>query len=1853
MGVKSGGTRLERLILLLDMGSTQVIRQTAAQQLALIQKNHPYELYNILGKLVPYIRSKSWDTRIAATLAVSAVIKQVPQWDPDIESIKHDELKLLVKKDVSGVFEDTLNDVFSFETFDISLVIKNGRKLLGSDGKEYDFDSSDIFSEENIALQKKNLISRLGLGGEYVDDNLVTASDLAQPASDNSFKSPEENFAPLVTSNNTLSARQRNAMKRKAKSNAKNSRINKMAVTGTLASVKNDISDDTVFSPSSIIKQEDLFEPVLDGTGSHVSHTSIEHRPSSSSSIVKNFTENLEWPFKKITELLKIDLFHPRWEIRHGAAMGLREIIKIHGKGAGRIIGLSRIENNKRNKIWLDDIACKLTCIFALDHFGDYISDQVVAPIRESVSQTLAALLVHVDSEFVHQVYKILYRLIFQQDMGIESRVWEVLHGGMLGLKYLVAVRKDVVFQSKEMFDGVIQAVFYGLKNYDDDVRSVSAAILSPIVLEFVENRLDAVNDLMKTLWMCLSDIRDDLSTSTANIMSLLSKLCSFPKVIDIMKGNAILDQSYSFSFLIPKLFPFLRHTITNVRKAVIKALQRFSSFENDQFKSWINGKVLRLVFQNMLVEQNTEVLNLTLDLWNMIVSSIKSDSDSFRFYIEYSSHLLPTAELLMTPIGVPRCPYAMEIPFLDPSGDTNLFINSSQENITDFDINPRKKQKSRKHESHAFHNIDKPMIQGDIDLLGTEVIIQARVISAKALGSLIARFPEDKINEIVSYLLKYFLSPFSTPRFLTAIVFQSFCENIGNKPNFLVFVQKKMTDILNDPLPNMFANLVPYMRIVRSQCYALCNTFIENGNLEPSDVPHISTTVQGEANATSDAFSLKDAERFVEDDFNRLQNMISPIHKVHALKILTEAQKSVKDAIEVAKNAKFLNDVQIMAAIACTLVSTKEIPKKLNPIIRAIMDSIKNEESLVLQTHSAESLTHLVDLCSLSHSRAIDKLIGNLCTFVCLDTSEIPEFYCNKTLQKCILSLKKDQENQCLKSFSHEQNSKVYVKKNGAKLVLINIVKTFGKNLFEKIPKLYTCMFNAVEFAFKEDFDLSKNINEQGSILGQNIVDGLSILRILVSYFNESLYPLVIEHFKIILKALECEFSVVRYAAAKCLATICSVITIEGMNEVILHVLPFLKDADNIIKRQGAAELIYHLVQIMGENMLPYVVFFIIPILGRMNDADNDIRIIATTTFASLVKLVPLESGIPDPPGISNELLENRDSERKFISQILDGSKFESFTIPACINANLRKYQQEGVNWLAFLNRYQLHGILCDDMGLGKTLQSICIISSDHFYKNQEYKMKSKESHFISSLIICPPTLLRHWQYEFSTYAPFMRTLIYVGQPSERMKLRNSFEKCDVVITSYDICRNDSEEFSKRNWNYCVLDEGHIIKNAKAKLTKAIKLIKANYRLILSGTPIQNNVLELWSLFDFLMPGFLGTQKSFHERFVKPIAASRDSKVSSREQEAGALALEALHKQVLPFLLRRLKEDVLDDLPPKIIQDYHCDLSPIQKQLYEDFTKIQVSEVIKHLKGEKMGKKSHIFQILQYMRKLCNSPALVLSKKHPQYEKINLQLQKQNSNIHDIEHSPKLMALRNLLLDCGICMNDDTLGIQVNQHRALIFCQLKDMLDMVENQVFKKLLPSVSYLRLDGDTDTKKRYEIAQKFNSDFSIDVLLLTTHVGGLGLNLTGADTVIFVEHDWNPMKDLQAMDRAHRIGQKNVVNVYRLITKGTLEEKIMSLQKFKLNIASSVINQQNFGIATMDTSQIFDLFSGDQEEQPPDTHDVNKIDMLDNEGNLLQKNHKNILEDLNDLWDPTQYEESYDLDEFISSLPSIDK
>lgn len=299
------------------------------------------------------------------------------------------------------------------------------------------------------------------------------------------------------------------------------------------------------------------------------------------------------------------------------------------------------------------------------------------------------------------------------------------------------------------------------------------------------------------------------------------------------------------------------------------------------------------------------------------------------------------------------------------------------------------------------------------------------------------------------------------------------------------------------------------------------------------------------------------------------------------------------------------------------------------------------------------------------------------------------------------------------------------------------------------------------------------------------------------------------------------------------------------------------------------------------------------------------------------------------------------------------------------------------------------------------------------------------------------------------------------------------------------------------------------------------------------------------------------------------------------------------------------MKEDVLQDLPPKIIQDYYCDLGKVQQSLYDDFQASKAShDAVESLTGEdppsSEGRQPqmHIFQTLQYLRKLCNHPILAMGSDVERYKQVVKRISASDKDVSkdpfDISHSPKLLALQQLLRDCGIGEKPEPgepsalLG-STSQHRVLIFCQTQQMLDMIQTHLFLRHMPNVSFMHLDGTVEAIKRHDIVTTFNSDPSIDVLLLTTSVGGLGLTLTGADTVIFIDHDWNPSKDMQAMDRAHRLGQTKVVNVYRLITRGTLEEKIMSLQRFKQNLADTVISAENRGVEGMDTDQVLDLFS----------------------------------------------------------------
>lgn len=1902
-------SRLDRLVVLLETGLTPFIRNTAADQLSDLAKGHPEEIISLLGRVYPFLKAEKWETRIAAAKAFGGIVSHAPLWDPNLEEAiekekqlqsiedanlaREPEVKLEQDEELKKLDEGLLTLV-SFDSWNLYELLKSGKKLLASGGAEFESKKTDDDSLLNKIKKHRFVMKEEGGEPEPIKTEDETATEL-------SLSPPPAGTAPKSLA---ASARLKAMQKRRAKVNAKSSASKIVPVDLSQLSISRKLVENGEVDPNVKLEDAPQFDLTSQQGGSKLV---METKASDLSPLLSQHAKvaGLVWQFQGVYELLLNDLFDENWEVRHGSALGLRELIRVHGNGAGRVMNKTKIENDAANAVTLEDLGVRLCTLFALDRFADYVNDTVVAPVRESGAQTLAALLIHLNIETIIKTFYCLSTLVLQeQPEGLDlPRCWEAKHGGMLGVRYFVSVRTDVLLLHSELLDSVVAMVLHCLRASEDDVQSVAALTLAPIASEFVKSRKELIHSLLEVVWDCLTNFEDDLSASIGSVMDLLSKLCTHKEVIVIMQSEAMQNSSNSFEKLVPKLFPFLRHSITNVRKAALNTIMEFLSIEDQSTKLWISSKALRLVFQNLLVEQNLDVLKTSQLVFDKLLLEINVNPNLENVEHYFTSHLHPLLTLLMTPIGIARHNYHMNTSLImKPSGATfddsfRKDITSEPEAVLEPTTNgdaPAKRGRKRKSaESSKLKsvvpsseelkiNIDAPIHNGDVMFVGFDTFIATRTAAARAYGYTLSQIEnEEVLTKTFDNLLVFMGSPHATPRLFGAIVLEEYANAFiarGEKP--LEAVAEKFTNIMLETLSSpellpFFRELVPTLKSVRTSCLQLFDVFLSTAKLSPNKVPQLPVVVQGESGSGPGAFGLESAEKLINESYPKLIKTLSPTYRISANQALEDSKHRISVALIEAQLAYTQRTTSILAAYAAAILALSGIPKKLNPIIRSLMDSIKQEETTLLQHRSARSIAHLInELNKVGKKGAADKIIKNLCAFICVDTSEVPEFIHNVKFTDNILSLRKEEAKTDPADIAAHERAvhEAKIKRSGALLAMEEVIAVYKENFFEALPKMKEILFeplSLLELITAEE--LVKDTQK-----GQSIIDALGVLRVILPKLNKLLYPELAEYLPRLLLGLKSELSVFRYSSAKCFATICSVLPSKAFPFMVTSVLPMLNNAGVFRERQGAIETVYHVASTMGPDILPYIVFLIVPVLGRMSDADQDVRILASTTFASIIKLVPLEAGIPDPPDMPKEFMEGRDREREFIQQMMDPTKIKSFELPVAIKATLRKYQQEGVDWLAFLNKYHLHGILCDDMGLGKTLQTICIVASDHHLRKEKFEETgADEFRKLPTLIICPPSLTGHWEQEINQYAPFLKVVVYAGGPSVRANIRAQIPTADVVVTSYDVCRNDVENLTNFSYNYCVLDEGHIIKNSASKLTKSVKRVMAEHRLILSGTPIQNNVLELWSLFDFLMPGFLGTEKIFIEKFAKPIAASRTSKTSSKEQEAGALALESLHRQVLPFMLRRLKEDVLSDLPPKIIQDYYCELSDLQKKLYKEFAKKQ-KDVVKDevgkddpMEGVEESPKTHIFQALQYMRKLCNHPALVITPNHPQAAEVAEYLASKKSDLRSIEHAPKLKSLKTLLLECGIGVGDSeyagakyklkqkqqqqqqlvTSEGVISEHRVLIFCQLKDMLDIVEEELFKKHMPSVTYMRLDGRTDPRDRQAIVRKFNEDPSIDVLLLTTKVGGLGLNLTGADTVIFVEHDWNPMNDLQAMDRAHRLGQKKVVNVYRLITKSTLEEKIMGLQKFKMNIASTIVNQQNAGLSSMDTNQLLDLFDVDEA--------ATKVD----NGASEEKKDKNVQEELTgglvppdavgelgQLWDESQYEDEYNLDNFIKTL-----
>ncbi|GFZ31976.1 helicase [Clostridium zeae] len=501
----------------------------------------------------------------------------------------------------------------------------------------------------------------------------------------------------------------------------------------------------------------------------------------------------------------------------------------------------------------------------------------------------------------------------------------------------------------------------------------------------------------------------------------------------------------------------------------------------------------------------------------------------------------------------------------------------------------------------------------------------------------------------------------------------------------------------------------------------------------------------------------------------------------------------------------------------------------------------------------------------------------------------------------------------------------------------------------------------------------------------------------------------------------------------------------------------------------------------------------------------------------------------------LSGNIVKMDDSFSKLIDSFEDIKK-EEISLPQQLNCEMRNYQIDGYKWLKTLKKYGFGGILADEMGLGKTLQTISLLLSEKEDKKTN-----------PSVVICPTSLLYNWKEELERFAPSLKVLVYYGSKANRNKLEDEFKNVDVILTTYPIVRIDIEDLKKHTFNIAIIDEAQNIKNSISQNSRSVKELKAENRFALTGTPIENSLMELWSIFDFIMPGFLFSSNSFKKKYELPIIKDEDKTV-----------LNELLSKVTPFILRRKKKDVLSELPPKIERKVAVELNKEQRKLYSTYVKIFKNEIQSNIEKNGVNKsKLQILSALTRLRQLCCDPSTF---------------------INDYTGgSSKLDTLYELIESC----------IQEG-HRILLFSQFTSALKNIGKQLQET---GVSYMYLDGAVKSEERLELVNSFNSGDS-SVFLISLKAGGAGLNLTSADVVIHFDPWWNPAVEDQATDRAHRIGQENSVEVIKLIAKGTIEEKIYKLQEKKKDIINNVMEEEAIAssvISTMNIDDIKELFN----------------------------------------------------------------
>lgn len=1417
-----------------------------------------------------------------------------------------------------------------------------------------------------------------------------------------------------------------------------------------------------------------------------------------------------------ICEALGYLLLHPRWEARHGAALGLRAILAF---GSLDVWAASA-----------DVVEVAALGVLGMDQFADFSGDETVAPVVETAAQALALLAYRGGEATAQRIVRELTHLFRggRGDTGhrpSSTGSWTARHAAMLGVQYTcVALGKVKHFGRCEWLADAVGAVRLGLRDKtSDDVRGAAAGAtraLLNLIQDLESSSADSWRfQLISALWGALEmGSEDDLCSSHARA---LSALCHAYDDRDA-SSRPLVKLLPPLSRLLPRLVPLVRHKVQAVAEAALKNLSRVAGGARGQ------GAVDALV-----------------NAAGVVVRTIQTDA---------RPRVRAVAAGAMDVVSKALCRRGIWAGHAKMRHDRLVQLFANLWTI------PR----SQAAAAQTQASDESPGLNKGLEAAGTlGVLLSSLVASAASTGVLEEVTRGLRSNSASDRLRALFAVAKCFEALASAAPGQGDCGSAGLAAARALAreasVYIRAGGVRTPGPPIEASSAVAEAERLAERIVGAGGTKLDFRSSDPARPFQGFSAFVARAKAANTASN--DAIRAAES------HLSSPaVTRARALVGLTAA---VAAAAEVQASR--------LDALPAPLSATS-----LNPVIRPLVAGLRVVAAGPLRLCLAASTAELIlQLCQGPHP-AVSKVLRNLVKMMqpagAVEASIAVRIVLNKVVERL-------------------PDAKCAV-------VLAPLVP-----FLVKPPR--TCAAAAMAAL--------------GCICGA--ARGAQVKALLAPVLRRTFEGKNESNF---------ESPSTREAAARCIVDACGggtgVFAPEAFDVVFIRMADWLCGGAPHPARLAAAGTIHAVLSRLGPRASASIVALALrPLLmGLGGDSSAEVRRACAAAFACAARVFALAPATQSPGSdakgaptvhLSEALEARRVSEQMLMRRLSGQSALEPFSLPfELIGAGLRSYQRDGIRWLLFLQKYRLGGALCDDMGLGKSVQAACAMAA-------AASTWTENSGAPPSLVVCPPALVDHWCAEIEKFIPrdVLRPVgVRLGDAAGRggtMKRACDGDTPVILVLGYPTLQRRLSELKSMRFLYAVLDEGHLICDSRRPaLAAAARALQARHRLVLTGTPARRGPIDMWELFEFLMPGYLApTKRAFETEYSLPVQESRKLRaraarsgrragqaaaVAKRAAENARSALARLGAQITPFVLRRTKDDVAAEIPERSVQDVLCSPSSLVSRLLfgkdeaytehrrvlaelaavqrsrrrrqqSDHQQTNHQQTIRGRGGSggedstdllprAPGPRREAEAAVEFLRRTCTHPALVVGRGAL-------------GGAPTLEQSEKLKALAAILDACGVASTADG-GVRqpaALPHRAIVFAQSKGALDLVESLVLRPRLAPHEFARIDDRTPAQQRFQIAERFNADPTVGVLLATVRVAGLGLNLIGADVVIMLEHDVEATRDLQAMDRAHRIGQTRHVAVYRLVTRGTAEEQLFSIERFREQLREAQVGDAAVG------------------------------------------------------------------------------